>query len=149
MQIILLKDIKTLGRAGEVKNVSDGYAINFLIPQKLATPATTQKLEALKSQQNKMERLIREKTSQEQAMAVKLQGIRLEIKAKASETGKLFAGITAEDIARAIKSQQQFEIDKKYIKLEKRLKDIGEHRVAVDLGQGAGAEIIIKIMPLE
>lgn len=149
MRVILLKDIKTLGRAGEIKSVSDGYASNFLIPQKLAILATAEKLAALKSHHDKTERLIREKASREQDLAVRLQGMRLEITAKASEAGKLFAGITEAEIADEIKAQRKITLDKKQIKLERHIKEIGEHKVKIDLGHGVGAEIIIKIIPLE
>jgi len=148
MQVILLKDIKTLGRAGEVKNISDGYATNFLIPQGLATAATAEKLAALDKQKVKIERLAQERLNKEQELAVRLQGMQLEIKARAAVGRKLFAGISTEDIARVLKQQRQLIVEPKHIKLEKPLKEVGNYQVAVDCGRGMKAEIIIKIIAL-
>jgi large subunit ribosomal protein L9 len=148
MQVILIKDIKTLGRTGEVKNVSDGYGSNFLIPQKLAVLATPQKIAELKKHLSKIERENREKSSQEQDLAVRLQGMRLEVKAKASDGGKLFAGLTGEDIANELKTQRKITVPENKIKLKKHIKEIGEHQILIDCGQGLKAEIIIKVIPL-
>ncbi len=148
MQVILLKDVKNLGKAGAVKNISDGYGLNFLIPQKIAVLATPQKIAELQKHQAKLEREQREQTNQEQNLASRLQDVRLAIKAKASAAGKLFAGLTEKDIASELKMQKKITVPDNKIKLEKHLKEIGEHQVLIDLGRGQKATIIIKVLPL-
>lgn len=149
MQVILLKDIKTLGKAGEVRNVSDGYAVNFLVPQKLAVMATADKLAELKTKLAKMEKEKKDKLSQDQNLAVRLQGLKLEIKAKAAQGGKLFAGISEKDIAGELKHQRNIIVPEKSIKIQKHIKEIGEQAVTIDLAHGSSANIVIKIIPLE
>ncbi|HOZ36881.1 MAG TPA: 50S ribosomal protein L9 [bacterium] len=148
MEVILLKDIKALGRSGEVKNVSDGYAINFLIPQHLATVATEEKLLVLRSQKIKTEKLSQERLTKEQELAVRLENLHLEIQAKASASGTLFAGIGPEEITQALKAQRQLFVEPRQIKLKKHLKETGNYQVLISLGK-IQVRIIVKIISLE
>ncbi|OHA23961.1 MAG: 50S ribosomal protein L9 [Candidatus Taylorbacteria bacterium RIFCSPLOWO2_01_FULL_44_26] len=135
MKIILLQDIVGLGRKNDVKNVSDGYAQNFLIPRGMAVAATEV---ALKHLENKKAREENEKRIQ-QDLAIKvikdLDGKSITIKTKADQRGGLFAGIHSQDIASELESQFRLVIDPKNIILKHPIKNLGEHTIDV---KGAG-----------
>ena len=149
MQVIFLQDIKNIGIKGQLKNVSDGYALNFLLPQKLAVLATAKKIAEIKNKETKKAKLIMKEQNQYQDLANKLKNIKLIIKAKASAGGKLFAALSEIDIINELKSQKGIELDKKYIKLPKHLKEIGDHIVVVNFGNNITTTIIIKILANE
>ncbi len=140
MKVILLKDVEKLGKEGEVKEVKDGFARNFLIPQKLAVLATKAeivKLEELKeieSQKHEKELL------EFQELATQLDGLELEILAKVSEEEKLFGAITNIQIIEKLK-EQGIKINKEYIKLENPIKETGEYEVNVELPHNLEAKI--------
>ena len=147
MQIILLKNVDKLGKAGEVKNVSDGYAINFLFPRKLAEVATVERVEKLR---NKEIKKLKEKEERKGEWENKLKKMgesgEIILKRKASDGGKLFAGIGAGEIAEELRKQKKAEVEEKFIKLEKHIKKIGEHKVEINFGGGMRTEITVKIM---
>ena len=145
MQVILLKDVKKLGKKGEIKNVADGYAMNFLFQRQLAVMATDDRLEQIKKQAKKIEGLAAKKKDENIELVGKLEKVKLEIKAKASEGGKLFAGVTKDDIIKILK-EKKIELDKKFIKLDKHIKDIGEHAIEVDFGGELKAKVKLKIV---
>jgi large subunit ribosomal protein L9 len=134
MKIILLKDISKIGQKNEVKNVSDGYAMNFLFPNKLAEPATP----------NKIKNLERKKQNQEienqiyQDLLVKnmrsLNGARVEMQGKANEKGHLFKGIHIEEIAEELKKQDHIDLKPEYIQLEHPIKEVGEFDITAKIG---------------
>ncbi len=140
MKVILLKDVEKLGKKGEVKEVADGYARNFLIPKKLVVLATKDeiiKLEELKeveSQKSEKELV------QFQELATQLDGLELEILAKVSEEEKLFGAITNIQIVEKLK-EQGIKINKEYIKLENPIKEIGEYEVIIELPHNLEAKI--------
>lgn len=145
MQIILLKDINKLGKKGEVKNVTDGYGFNFLLPQKLAIMASASKLKQLAEEKaREAEKITRDKEKYED-LVKKFEGVTLELKAKVSNGGKLFAGLGANDIAHALSQQQKIEIDKKFIKLPKKIKNIGEYKVGIEFGNNLKSNIKLEI----
>lgn len=129
MKIILLKDVGGVGRHGEVKDVSDGYALNHLIPNGFAEQATKEKIASHASAMKK-ETEAREK--EQQALTANLQsleGARIELSARATEKGGLFKSLGAADIQKAIREQERIDIPVATISLEKPLKELGEHEV--------------------
>lgn len=131
MKVILLQDVPNVGRKYEVKNVSDGYARNFLIPRNLAQIATTQTIQAIetKKKQLEQEREIHKDILEKNIES--LSGVRLEIKEKANEKGHLFAGINKEEIAIILKEQKHIEIPSNIIELKQPIKEIGEYKIKV------------------
>lgn len=131
MKIILMHDVPNTGRKYEIKDVSDGYARNYLLPRKLAQLATPANLKIIESKrkQRKDEQEIQHDILNKNLEA--LEKIKLEISEKANEKGHLFAGIKAEDISEALKSQHRIDIPADMIDLENPIKEIGEHKVKI------------------
>jgi large subunit ribosomal protein L9 len=133
MKVILLQDVKGLGKANSVANVSDGYARNFLIPKGLvkeATPANMRELERINAE-NAARRA--ESLETAQALAKRIAMLRVTLKSKGGEGGRLFGSITAKDIADGLKEQHDIEVDKKKFVLEAPIKQMGEHVVEIKL----------------
>jgi len=145
MQIILLKDISKLGKKGEVKNVTDGYGLNFLLPQKLAAMASASKLKQLAEEKARGQEKIKKDEEKYENLVKKFEAVTLELKAKVSDNGKLFAGLGASDIARALSQQKKIEIDKKFIKLPRKIKNVGEYKVNLEFGSNLKSIIKLKI----
>lgn len=118
MKVILLKDVKGLGKAGELVNAKDGYARNFLIPRKLAVEATEANLK--KWEEEMAEKRKKEQAEYEKAMELKkkIESISVNIKSKAGEGGRLFGSITSKDIAQALKKQHKIDVDRKKIEMD-------------------------------
>lgn len=133
MQVILLKDVKGSGKAGQIVKVSDGYARNMLLPKGLAIEATDANVKSLK----KKEALEAEKRAEEkkeaQEIAEKLKNIKIVIKTKSGEGGKLFGSITSKDIAEETLKQTGLSIDKKKIQMKSAIKSIGTFDIDVKL----------------
>ena len=146
MKVILLKDVEKLGKKGEVKNVADGYARNYLIPNKMAVLAT--KSELVKAEEQK--KIEAEKAEKElkiyQEIANQIDGLELEISAKVVEEDKLFGTVTVSQIAEKLK-EKNFEIKKEQIKLESPIKEIGEYEATVEFPHNL--ETKIKIIVVE
>jgi large subunit ribosomal protein L9 len=141
MKVILTKDIAGVGRKYEVKNVADGYAINFLFPQKLAAIATDKELKRVESERAKAEG---EKQIQNELLSKNLEGLRgksVTLKAKAGEKGNLFKGIHKEEISKAIKEELKLDIPSDLIDLKHPLKEIGSHEITA---QNTEFEVIIE-----
>ncbi|MEN9913016.1 MAG: ribosomal protein large subunit ribosomal protein [Candidatus Parcubacteria bacterium] len=145
MKIILLKDILKLGRKYEVKTVSDGYAINMLIPQKQAVSATPDALKRLETERAKVEG---ERKIQEDLLVKNIEGLKnitLKIVGKANEKGHLFAGLHKEAIAAEIEKQTRLQIDPSFIELAHPLKEVGEHTIDIKAaGKAAKLKIVIE-----
>ncbi|NLT48764.1 MAG: 50S ribosomal protein L9 [Clostridiales bacterium] len=141
MKVILLQDVKNMGKAGNVVNVSDGYARNFLIPKGLvkeATPANMKELERIKAANAA---ILAENLESAQALEKKIAMLRVTIKTKGGEGGRLFGSITAKDIADALQQQHGIEIDKKKFVLESPIKQTGEHVVEIKLFTNVTAKL--------
>jgi large subunit ribosomal protein L9 len=131
MEVILLKDVKGQGKKGEVIRVSDGYARNFLLPKGYAVMATEQGKKRI-SQQNAM--MLRKRQTEEakaREQAERIASLKVELKVKAGENGKLFGSVTAKDIAEGLKDQYGITVDKKKIVLPEPIKNTGEFKVEV------------------
>ena len=146
MKVILLDNIKGVGKKDEVINASDGYARNYLIPKKLAVEANAENMSKLN---NKKEAANYRKDVEKQnaeELAKKLKGIMLKIKVKAGENGKIFGGVTAKEISEYLKSQYNFDIDKKKIELKETIKTLGSFNVSVKLFEGITASLRIEVI---
>lgn len=133
MIVILNKDIKGTGKAGDVVKVSDGYARNMLIPKGWATEATEGNVRSLEKQKAIAAEKKAEEKAQAQAHAEKIKSLSVTIKTKAGDGGKIFGSITSKDIAEALKEQHKITVDKKKIQLANPIKMTGEMDVAIKL----------------
>ena len=136
MKVILLDNIKGVGKKDQIINASDGYARNFLFPKNLAVEANKENLTKLQAKQSSKQ--FKKDTEKEEALKIseKLKKITLKIEVKAGENGKIFGGITAKEIAEALKSNYQIEVDKKKIMLEENIKTLGTTNVTIKLFEG-------------
>lgn len=132
MKVILLKDIKSVGKKGEVINVSDGYARNFLFPRKLAEEANNSNMWVLNLKKDAERKQKLQETEEAQKLANELKGKVLKLSAKAGENGRLFGAITSKDIAAEIKKQFNVDIDKKKVNSET-IRKLGNYEIELKL----------------
>jgi large subunit ribosomal protein L9 len=140
MKVIFLKDVPSLGKKNEVKEVSDGHARNFLFPEGLAKPASEQALAQLEEEKKVLAQKAEADLKQQEHLVTQLDGQEIEISAKADETGKLYGSITPAKIAKILKDKG-FEVAKKNVKLEDPIKEVGEHDVPLEMDHGLEAKI--------
>jgi len=145
MKVLLTQDVKGQGKAGQVVNVSDGYAHNFLFPKGLAKEATAENLNAVKMKNNAAAHRIEMEKQEAQALAKKIGALEVEINVKAGENGKLFGSITSKEIADALLSQHKIDLDKKKIVLKDHIKDTGEYTVPVKLYAEVSAKLKVTV----
>lgn len=145
MKVILLKDVEALGRAGDVREVKDGHARNYLMPRGLAAPATESSLHAL--EQTKAAAGRREARVNEELAALKgrLEALVVEVRARAGEDGRLFGSVTAQDVADAIR-RQGLEVSKKQIELDESIKTTGFYKVPVRLHPRHTASVEVNVV---
>ncbi|MDO8668773.1 MAG: 50S ribosomal protein L9 [Candidatus Buchananbacteria bacterium] len=142
MKVILLKRIKRIGDIGDIKEVADGHALNFLIPQKMAEPATAENISKLKNHKEEATKKAEEDLILAQKNAKKLQGTVMEIKGKPNSEGRLYSSISASTIVDKLK-EMGISITKKQVNLLEPIKELGEHSVFIVLDHGLEAEINI------
>ena len=133
MKVILLEDVKSLGKKGEIVNVSDGYARNFVLPKKLGVEANAQNQNALKQQKKREEKEAQEKLAQAQELASVLEQKQTVVAMKKGEGDRVFGSISAKEIAEAAKAQHGLELDKKKIQMEEPIRSFGTHEVPIRL----------------
>lgn len=148
MKVILLADIKGVGKKDEVINASDGYARNFLFPKKLAVEANVENMSKLKAKNDSNSYKKSVEKEEAQKVADKLKGILLKIKVKTGENGKIFGSITSKEIADNLKEQYNIEIDKKKIDLKEPIKTLGSFQVSVKLYEGVMGNLKVQILSL-
>lgn len=146
MKVILLADIKGVGKKDQIINASDGYARNFLFPKKLAVEANNENLGKLKSKNESKAFKKETEIAEAKKIAEKINSITLTIKVKAGENGKIFGGVTSKEIAESLKNEYKIEIDKKKIVLSETIKNIGTHTVDIKLYEGIIAELKLHII---
>jgi len=146
MKVILLDNIKGVGKKDEVINASDGYARNYLFPKKLAVEANVENMSKLnsKKQADNYKKDMDKKTAEE--LAQKLKGILLKVKVKAGENGKIFGGVTAKEISENLKEQYNLEIDKKKIEVKEPIKVLGARVIEAKLFEGVIGKIKINVV---
>jgi large subunit ribosomal protein L9 len=145
MEVILIKDVDTLGGANELVKVKNGYARNYLIPSKMAieaSPGNVKQLEErLKQQKKKEDKMLAEVSS----VIAKLTESPLQIKAKTGTSGKIFGSVTSLQISRAIRDQKGYEIDRKKISIIEEVKEVGTYKAHIDFANGKSADVDFEV----
>jgi large subunit ribosomal protein L9 len=147
-EAILLQDVDTLGTKGDVVDVSKGYLRNFLIPRKLAQPATKGALAEAQARMERADREAREAVARAQENANLLNRTVLTIEQQAGDDGRLFGSVTNQDIADAIKDARGIKIDKRKVHLEDPIKSVGTHMVEVEVADGVTATVKTMVVEL-
>ncbi len=140
-QAILLEDVESLGRRGEPVDVAPGYLRNYLIPRKLAAPATPGALEQAQQQQATAEKAERLRAEREEQAALLLSKTVLTIQQRADDGGKLFGSVGAKEIVDALREARDLRIDKRKVRLEQPIREIGTHMVEIELADGTVASV--------
>ncbi len=146
MDIVLLEDVKALGRKGQVVKVSDGYARNFILPKKLGVEATPKALNELKLQKANEERLAARQLADAQALGGKLSAAKVTLAIRAGENGKAFGSVSGKEIAAAAASQLGLELDKKKLVLPEPIKALGTYDVPVKLHKDVTAKLTVEVV---
>lgn len=141
MKVILLEDVKSLGKKGEIVNVNDGYARNFILPKKLGVEANTRNLNDLKLKKVNEEKVAKENLEAAKALAEQIRAGQVELRIKVGEGGKAFGSVSSKEIAAAAKEQMGLDVDKKKIQLKEALKSLGTHMVPIRLHPEVTAEL--------
>jgi large subunit ribosomal protein L9 len=146
MKVILKHDVKGLGRAGDVKDVKDGYARNFLLPNGAAVVADAGALKNWERHRDEREERDRTERADAEATAEKLRAMKLEVAVKAGEKNRLFGSVTNREIAELI-GREGIEVDRHAIHLREPIKTVGDHRVEVRLMAGVEAQLTVTVVP--
>lgn len=146
MQIVLLEDVKSLGKKGQIVNVNDGYARNFILKKNLGVEATAKNLNDLKLQKANAEKIAAEQLAAAKELAEKLEGMSVTLSMKAGEGGKAFGSVSGKEIAAAAKEQLNLEIDKKKLVLPEAIKTFGTHEVPVKLHKDVTGKLTVKVV---
>ena len=145
MKVILLENVKSLWKKGEIVNVNDGYARNFILPKKLGVEATGKNLNDLKLQKNNEKKVAQENLDAAKELAAELSAGKVELAIKVGEGGRTFGSVSSKEIAVAVKDQMQLDIDKKKIQLKESIKSLGTHIVTVKLHPEVSAELKVVV----
>ena len=146
MEIILIQDVDNLGGANEVVKVRNGYARNFLIPQKFAVEASPSNLKQLEEKRKQIEKKEKKMLSAINEVIAKLKEGALKIGAKSGTSGKIFGSVTSLQLARAIREQKGYEIDRKKITLPDEVKELGAYKATIDFGNGHSTELDFEVV---
>lgn len=149
MKVILLQDVKSLGKKGELVNASDGYARNYLLPHQLAKEANAQAMNELKNAEQSKQHKIEVETAEAKANAAKLEGQTITMIGKAGKGGKLFGSVTSKEIAAELKNKYQISVDKRKVVLESDIKSFGTYQCEVKLYTGISAKIKVMVKEAE
>lgn len=145
MKVILQEEVKSLGKMGDVVNVADGYARNYLIPRKLGVEANIKNIKALEHEKRKIEEKARKVRNEAQGLAERLSGLTLTLSAKAGGEERLFGSITSMDIAEALK-KEGFDIERKKILLDEPIKRLGSHTVGIKVHSEVTTKVQINVV---
>ncbi|HIW42363.1 MAG TPA: 50S ribosomal protein L9 [Candidatus Mediterraneibacter vanvlietii] len=145
MKVILLQDVKSLGKKGEIVNVNDGYARNFILPKKMGVEATGKNLNDLKLQKNNEKKVAQENLEAAKELAAELAAGKVELSIKVGEGGRTFGSVSSKEIAAAVKEQMNLDVDKKKIQLKEAIKSLGTHIVNVKLHPEVTAELKVVV----
>lgn len=146
MKVILLEDVKSLGKKGEIVTVSDGYARNYVLPKKLGVEADSAHMNDLKLQKAHEDKVAREQLAAAQELAKTLETKEVIVKMKSGEGGKTFGSISSKEIAAAAKSQCGLELDKKKLQLPEAIKSLGVYDVVVKLHPNVTGKLKVKVV---
>ena len=148
MQVILNQDVKGTGKKGQLVNVSDGYARNFLLPKGLAKEATKDNINILKGKKESIKYKIKNETDEAKAIAEKMKEISVVIKAKAGESGKLFGSVTSKEVSEELTKQHHIKLDKKKFVMPDGIKTLGVTEVDVKLYTGIVGKLKVDVREL-
>ena len=146
MQVVLLEDVKALGKKGQIVNVNDGYARNFILPKKLGVEANSKNLNDLKLQKANDAKVAAEQLAAARELAAKLQEASVTVSIKAGEGGRTFGSVSTKEIGKAVSDQLKLDIDKKKMVLEEPIKSLGTHEVPVKLHKDVTAILRVKVV---
>lgn len=146
MDIVLLEDVKALGKKGQIVKVSEGYARNFILPKKLGVEATPKNLNDLKLQKANADRIAAEQLAAAKALAEKIGNSSITLSIKAGDNGKAFGSVSSKEIGKAIQDQLALDIDKKKLVLPEPLKTFGTHEVPIKLHREVTAKLAVKVV---
>ena len=146
MKLVLFADVKPLGQKGDLVNVADGYARNFLLPRKLAGEADKGALAQLEAQHKARERKAAMELAEAKALAARIESAKLAVRAKAGGNGKLFGAVTNADVASAIAGALSIEIDKHKIEMTSQIKALGSYPVEIKLHKGVVAKTVVDVV---
>jgi len=144
MQVYMLKDVEKIGMAGQILNVSDGYAMNFLIPRKLATEITSDNAEFYKQKKHKEHVAVEVVNSKVAMLAERIKSLHVVIKERVHDDGKLYGSIGADEIVDLLK-EKEITITKKQVEFEKSIKSIGDHKVIIKLSSKLKPQLTVKV----
>lgn len=145
MKVILLEDVKSFGKKGEIVNVNDGYARNFILPKKLGLEATSKNLNDLKLQKQNDEKVAQEKLDAAKALAEEIKEKSITVKIQAGVEGRVFGSISSKEIALEAKKQLNMDIDKKKIIIPDAIKSLGTYNVNIKLHKDVMATLAVKV----
>ena len=146
MKVILMSDIKGVGKKDQIINASDGYARNFLFPKKLAVEANAENLGKLKGRNDSKQHKKDVEKNEAEQIAQKLEKITLTIEVKTGENGKIFGGVSTKEISEQLEKQHNIKIDKKKIELKETIKNLGTFNINAKLFEGVNGNIKIHII---
>lgn len=145
MKVILLEDVKSLGKKGQIVNVNDGYARNFILPKKLGLEANNKNLNDLKLKKANDEKIAQEQLEEAQELGKKIEAGKVTLAIKVGEGGRTFGSVSTKEIAAAVKEQMGYDVDKKKIQLKETIKTLGTHNVPVKLHTKVTAELKVVV----
>ena len=146
MEVVLLEDVKSLGKKGQVVKVNEGYARNFILPKKLGVEATTKNLNDLKLKKANEEKVAAQQLAAAKKLAEELEKASVTLAIKAGDNGKAFGSVSSKEIAKAIEEQLNLDIDKKKLVLPDPLKTFGTHEVPIKLHKDVTAKLAVKVV---
>ena len=146
MEVVLLEDVKALGKKGQIVKVNDGYARNFILPKKLGIEATSKILNDLKLQKANADKIAAEQLQAAKDLAADLAEKSITLSIKAGEGGKAFGSVSSKEITKAIQDQLGMEIDKKKLVLPEPLKTFGTHEVPIKLHRDVTGKLAVKVV---
>ncbi len=145
MKIILLEDVKSVGKKGDLVDMKDGYARNFILPKKLGVEATSANMNTLKLQKQQEEKLAREQLEEAKALAKEIEEMTVKLEIKGGEGGKTFGSVSSKEISKGISEQYGKDVDKKKIQISEAIKTEGMHEVTVKLHPQVTAKLKVHV----
>lgn len=146
MEVVLLEDVKTLGKKGQIVKINDGYARNFVLPKKLGIEATPKNLNDLKLQKQNAEKVAAEQLAEAKAFAKQLEELSVTVSIKAGEGGRIFGSVSTKEIAKAAADQLKLNIDKKKMVLPEPIKCLGVTEVPIKLHKDVTGKLRVKVV---
>ena len=145
MEVVLLEDVKALGKKGQIVKVNDGYARNYILPKKLDVGANAKNLNDLKLQKAHADKMAAEQLAAAKELAARLESVKVTLAVKSGEGGKVFGSVSSKEIAAAVKEQCGLELDKKKIQIQEPIRTLGVHEVSVKLHRDVTAKLRVQV----